>query len=99
MRQFWKELCGGFPGNSALKCYPFLGSLVARTDACYRISVPRYFPPKPCFLDVFYAFSFSYICSKSIAFLMEKIIHQGRNIKRFREILGIKQEALVFELG
>jgi transcriptional regulator with XRE-family HTH domain len=25
--------------------------------------------------------------------------HQGRNIKRFREMLGIKQEALAFELG
>jgi transcriptional regulator with XRE-family HTH domain len=26
-------------------------------------------------------------------------IHQGRNVKRFREMLGIKQEALAFELG
>ncbi len=26
-------------------------------------------------------------------------IHQGRNIKRFREMLGIKQDALAFELG
>lgn len=26
-------------------------------------------------------------------------IHQGRNIKRFREMLGLKQEALAFELG
>jgi len=30
---------------------------------------------------------------------MEKRIHQGRNIKRFREMLGIKQEALALELG
>lgn len=30
---------------------------------------------------------------------MEKIIRQGRNIKRFREMLGIKQEALANELG
>jgi transcriptional regulator with XRE-family HTH domain len=30
---------------------------------------------------------------------METKIHQGRNIKRFREMLGIKQEALAFELG
>lgn len=30
---------------------------------------------------------------------MEKTIHQGRNIKRFREMLGIKQEALALELG
>ena len=30
---------------------------------------------------------------------MEKTIHQGRNIKRFREMLGIKQEALAAELG
>ncbi len=28
-----------------------------------------------------------------------KSIHQGRNVKRFREMLGIKQEALAFELG
>ncbi|WP_336664988.1 helix-turn-helix transcriptional regulator [Elizabethkingia meningoseptica] len=28
-----------------------------------------------------------------------KKIHQGRNIKRFREMLGIKQEALASELG
>lgn len=28
-----------------------------------------------------------------------KKIHQGRNIKRFREILGIKQDALAYELG
>lgn len=26
-------------------------------------------------------------------------IHEGRNVKRFREMLGIKQEALAFELG
>ena len=26
-------------------------------------------------------------------------IHQGRNLKRFREMLGIKQEALATELG
>ncbi|GAA4925163.1 helix-turn-helix transcriptional regulator [Mucilaginibacter defluvii] len=26
-------------------------------------------------------------------------IHHGRNVKRFREMLGLKQEALAFELG
>lgn len=26
-------------------------------------------------------------------------VHEGRNIKRFREMLGMKQEALAFELG
>lgn len=30
---------------------------------------------------------------------MEKVIHQGRNVKRFREMLGIKQEGLAQELG
>lgn len=30
---------------------------------------------------------------------MEHTIHQGRNIKRFREMLGIKQDALANELG
>lgn len=29
----------------------------------------------------------------------DKKIHQGRNIKRFREMLGIKQEALAYDLG
>ncbi|MBO9595478.1 MAG: helix-turn-helix transcriptional regulator [Niabella sp.] len=30
---------------------------------------------------------------------MEKKIHEGRNVKRFREMLGIKQEALAYDLG
>ncbi len=30
---------------------------------------------------------------------MDKTIHQGRNIKRFREMLGLKQEGLAYELG
>jgi len=30
--------------------------------------------------------------------MAEKKVHQGRNIKRFREMLGIKQEALAWEL-
>ena len=30
---------------------------------------------------------------------MEHKVHQGRNIKRFREMLGIKQEALALDLG
>lgn len=29
----------------------------------------------------------------------EKKIHQGRNVKRFREMLGLKQEGLAMELG
>ena len=29
----------------------------------------------------------------------EKAIHEGRNVKRFREMLGIKQDALAFDLG
>ncbi|MDR4952215.1 helix-turn-helix transcriptional regulator [Chryseobacterium sp. ES2] len=30
---------------------------------------------------------------------MDYKIHQGRNVKRFREMLGIKQEALALDLG
>ena len=30
---------------------------------------------------------------------MEQKIHEGRNVKRFREMLGIKQDALAYELG
>lgn len=42
------------------------------------------------------------IVLKSDQFLkkpMQKNIHQGRNVKRFREMLGIKQEVLAHELG
>ncbi|AFL86147.1 hypothetical protein Belba_3656 [Belliella baltica DSM 15883] len=42
------------------------------------------------------------IVLKSDQFLkkpMQKNIHQGRNVKRFREMLGIKQEVLAYELG
>ncbi|MEJ0101533.1 MAG: helix-turn-helix transcriptional regulator [Bacteroidota bacterium] len=31
--------------------------------------------------------------------MTEKNIHEGRNVKRIREILGIKQDALAFDLG
>lgn len=31
--------------------------------------------------------------------MTEKTIHEGRNVKRFREMLGIKQEGLALELG
>ncbi|MDA3616321.1 helix-turn-helix domain-containing protein [Polluticaenibacter yanchengensis] len=30
---------------------------------------------------------------------MEHKVHEGRNVKRFREMLGIKQDALAWELG
>jgi len=30
---------------------------------------------------------------------MEHKVHQGRNVKRFREMLGIKQEGLAYDLG
>ena len=36
---------------------------------------------------------------EKLIFIMEQKIHQGRNVKRFREMLGIKQEALAFDLG
>jgi transcriptional regulator with XRE-family HTH domain len=31
--------------------------------------------------------------------IMETKVHEGRNVKRFREMLGIKQDALAYELG
>jgi len=31
--------------------------------------------------------------------MTEKTIHEGHNVKRIREILGIKQDALAMELG
>lgn len=30
---------------------------------------------------------------------MEAKVHEGHNVKRFREMLGIKQDALAYELG
>ena len=47
----------------------------------------------------FKALPFCYICYQSTIAEMEKTIHQGRNVKRFREMLGIKQEGLALELG
>jgi transcriptional regulator with XRE-family HTH domain len=32
-------------------------------------------------------------------YLMEKTIHQGQNIKRFRDMLGMKQDTFAAELG
>lgn len=43
--------------------------------------------------------SFYYICKMTTQNNMEKNIHQGHNLKRFREMLGIKQEALALDLG
>lgn len=37
--------------------------------------------------------------SDHMANTTDRKIHQGRNIKRFREMLGIKQEVLAHELG
>ena len=34
-----------------------------------------------------------------ISTMTEKTIHEGRNVKRIREILGVKQDALAAELG
>jgi DNA-binding XRE family transcriptional regulator len=31
--------------------------------------------------------------------MTEKTVHEGRNVKRIREILGIKQDTLANELG
>lgn len=31
--------------------------------------------------------------------MADKVVHEGRNVKRIREILGIKQDALAMDLG
>lgn len=31
--------------------------------------------------------------------MTDKKVHEGRNVKRFREMLGIKQDTLAYELG
>jgi transcriptional regulator with XRE-family HTH domain len=45
---------------------------------------------------LFSIFKEPYICNMSTA---SKTIHEGRNVKRFREMLGMKQEALASALG
>jgi transcriptional regulator with XRE-family HTH domain len=40
-----------------------------------------------------------YICNLTVSTMSEKTVHHGRNIKRIREIQGMKQEALAIELG
>ena len=47
----------------------------------------------------FYPNGFIFEPLEKLIFIMEQKIHQGRNVKRFREMLGIKQEALAFDLG
>ena len=44
-------------------------------------------------------FQCRYIYSTISSSDMTKTIHQGRNVKRFREMLQIKQEGLAYELG
>ena len=62
---------------------------------------------KRCFLGYFFIFEtqdfypngFIFEPLEKLNIIMEQKIHQGRNVKRFREMLGIKQEALAFDLG
>src|SRR5690606_23564015 len=64
----------------------------------YHIECPGYFSNilfKFCILRVRYK---NYFCIM-INTDMPKKVHEGRNVKRFREMLGIKQEALAAELG
>lgn len=51
---------------------------------------------KGVFLPPFILTPGCYICTMSAE---TKTIHEGRNIKRFREMMGIKQEALAMALG
>jgi transcriptional regulator with XRE-family HTH domain len=41
----------------------------------------------------------NYICDMSTSTDTPRTIHQGRNVKRFREMMGLKQEALADKLG
>ena len=41
----------------------------------------------------------AYLGSEKLTLIMEQKIHQGKNIKRFREMLNMKQEALAYDLG
>jgi len=53
---------------------------------------------KSYFQGYFSSQKISYICIMTSTDMRNKT-HEGHNIKRFREMLGIKQEALAFDLG
>ena len=40
-----------------------------------------------------------YLHNHKTWFMTDKTVHEGRNVKRIREILGIKQDALAHDLG
>jgi len=50
-------------------------------------------------LRIFSPNGFIFELLEKLIFDMEQKIHQGRNVKRFREMLNIKQEALAYDLG
>jgi len=50
-------------------------------------------------IDFLCNLSFSFLVAINMTNSASHTIHQGRNIKRFREMLGIKQDALAHELG
>ncbi|SHG32352.1 Helix-turn-helix domain-containing protein [Flavobacterium defluvii] len=50
-------------------------------------------------LRIFNPNGFIFELLEKLIFIMEQKIHQGRNVKRFREMLNIKQEALAYDLG
>jgi transcriptional regulator with XRE-family HTH domain len=47
---------------------------------------------------VFYKGQIIYLY-ENVTIMTEKTVHEGRNVKRIREILGIKQDVLALELG
>ncbi|SMO66305.1 Helix-turn-helix domain-containing protein [Flavobacterium nitrogenifigens] len=49
--------------------------------------------------QIFNSRGFVFRALEKLIFIMEQKIHQGRNVKRFREMLNIKQEALAYDLG
>ncbi len=65
-----------------------------------------YYLTKGYFTDIFLSLKFTLFNADGFIFEpseivldMEQKIHQGRNVKRFREMLNIKQEALAYDLG
>lgn len=52
---------------------------------------------KGCINTLSFMIAETYICFMDTS--TSKTIHEGRNVKRFREMLGIKQEALAAALG
>jgi len=90
------------PRRGALSFAVFMGMIFCKETPARADKLPHthvLHKPAPVFYTEMVNFQRSktkYICTMTAS---NRTIHQGRNVKRFREMLGIKQDALAADLG